>query len=178
MAATGHRPVTDPVESLDVIDLEGGWMVINDKQTHLGKAGRLAPLASMVVAQLGRYLDHLRSLIALSQSVAPELAAKLESVVSPSGPRAMPLFFLLQDKGTDWQRIGVAELGRSLDHLAGLKQNVLRHVLAASGVQQHWDAEMLARCWATSSTTYRRSEAFPRARHRPLVLCASPWTHS
>jgi hypothetical protein len=41
MAATGHRPVTDPAESLDGIDLEGGWIVVNDKQSHPGKAGRL-----------------------------------------------------------------------------------------------------------------------------------------
>ncbi|HEV2037814.1 MAG TPA: hypothetical protein VGQ96_04330, partial [Candidatus Eremiobacteraceae bacterium] len=83
MAATGHRPVTDPAESLDVIDLDAGWMVINDKQSHPGKAGRLVPLAPMVTAQLRRYLEHLHSLIAASQSFAPELAAKLESVLSP-----------------------------------------------------------------------------------------------
>jgi len=59
MAATGHRPVTDPAESVDVIDLEAGWIVINDKQSHPGKAGRLVPLAPMVTAQLRRYLDHL-----------------------------------------------------------------------------------------------------------------------
>jgi integrase len=87
MAATGHRPVTDPAESLDVIDLDAGWMVINDKQTHPGKAGRLVPLASLVVAQLGRYLDHLRSLIALSQSVTPELAAPVTTRRKKSASR-------------------------------------------------------------------------------------------
>ena len=62
MAATGHRPVTDPAESLDVIDLDAGWMVINDKQTHPGKAGRLVPLAPMVVAQLvGTSITSIRS---------------------------------------------------------------------------------------------------------------------
>src|SRR5262249_39475473 len=54
-----------------------------------------------------------------------------------------PLFFLLQDNGTDWKRIGAAELGHSLDHLAGLRQNVLRHALAATGVGEQWDAELL-----------------------------------
>ena len=51
MAATGHRPVTDPAESLDVIDFDAGWMVINDKQSHPGKAGRLVPLAPMVTSR-------------------------------------------------------------------------------------------------------------------------------
>src|SRR5438093_48744 len=97
----------------------------------------------MVSAQLRRYLEHLHSLIAASQSLAPELAAKLQTVLSPSGPRAMPLFFLLQESGIDWTRIGAAELGRSLEPLAGLRQNVLRHVLAANGVQEHWDAELV-----------------------------------
>jgi hypothetical protein len=109
MAATGHRPLTDPVESLDVIDLDAGWMVISDKQSQPGKAGRLVPLAPMVSAQLRWYLDHLHSLIAATQSFAAELAAKFESVVSPSGPRAMPLLFLLQENANDWQRIGAAE---------------------------------------------------------------------
>ncbi len=168
MAATGHRPVTDPAESLDVIDLEGGWIVVNDKQSHPGKAGRLVPLAPMVTAQLRRYLDHLHSLVAASQSFAPELAAKLQTVVSPSGPRAMPLFFLLQDNGTDWQRIGAAELGRSLDHLAGLRQNVLRHTVAGTGAGQRWDPELLREMLghiehnvpAFGSTSARSPQAF------------------
>ena len=143
MAGTGHRPVTDPAESLDVLDLEAGWMVINDKQTHPGKAGRLVPLAPMVTAQLRRYLCHLHSLAASVADSAPELAAALESIVSPAGPRAMPLFFLLNEDGADWKRIGAAELGRSLEELGGLRANVLRHVLAATGVREHWDAELL-----------------------------------
>jgi site-specific recombinase XerD len=172
LAATGHRPVTDPAESLDVIDLDAGWMVINDKQSHPGKAGRLVPLSSMVVAQLGRYVNHLRSLIAATQSFAPELAAKLESVVSPAGPRAMPLFFLLEDHGIDWKRIGAAELGRSLDQLAGLRQNVLRHTLAATGVGEHWDPELLREMLghiehnvpAFGSTSARSPQAFAALR--------------
>ena len=143
MAATGHRPVTDPAESLDVIDVDAGWIVINDKQTHPGKSGRLVPLPSMVSAQLRQYLAHLRSLIAAYQALAPEFAAMLESIVSLQGPRAMPLFFLLQESGTDWQRIGAAELGGSLADLAGLPQNMLRHALAATGLGENWDAELL-----------------------------------
>ena len=52
--------------------------------------------------------------------------------------------------------------------MAGLKQNVLRHVLAASGVQQHWDAEMLREMLghieynvpAFGSTSARSPQAF------------------
>ena len=172
MAATGHRPVTDPAESLDGIDLDGGWIVVNDKQSHPGKAGRLLPLAPMVTAQLRRYLDHLHSLIAVFQAFAPELAAKLGCVVSPSGPRAMPLFFLLPSNGANWKRIGAAELGRSLDHLAGLPQNVLRHTLAATGVGQHWDPELLREMLghiehnvpAFGSTSTRSPQAFAALR--------------
>ena len=62
MSATGHRPVLDPFESLDLFDLRGGWFIAADKQVRSPDEARLIPLPPLAVEVLGLYLEHLRSL--------------------------------------------------------------------------------------------------------------------
>lgn len=146
MSATGHRPVLDPFESRDLFDLPGGWFIVADKQVRGPDEARLIPLPPLAVEVLGRYLEHLRSLALAVESTAPALAARIRTVIVERGPRALPLFFLLDDTLQD-ERISAEALTEALGPLAGLQANFNRHVLssleAASGALAELLREML-----------------------------------
>lgn len=137
MAGTGHRPVQDPFERIELFDLNRKLVCINDKAGP-GRSGRLVPLTTLSTKQLEHYLTHLRILAAALQPDAPELAAAILGATVPRRPRALPLFFLLVPEGSGWQRIGVAELRVSLGPLAGLPANLFRHVLRATAARESW----------------------------------------
>lgn len=123
MAGTGHRPVQDPFERIELFDLNRKLVCINDKAGP-GRSGRLVPLTTLSTKQLEHYLTHLRILAAALQPDAPELAAAILGATVPRRPRALPLFFLLVPEGSGWQRVGVAELRVSLECFRTARQSV------------------------------------------------------
>ena len=146
MSATGHRPVLDPFESRDLFDLRNGWFIGADKQVRGPDDARLIPLPALAVEVLGLYLEHLRSLAFAVDGTAPSLAARIRTAVAERGPRALALFFLLDDTLQE-ERISGEALTEALGPLVGLQANFNRHVLssleAVSGALAELQREML-----------------------------------
>ena len=62
VAATGMRPVNDPFESLDMLDLPRSLALVADKSSHQPNEARLVPLTAMTVALVTHWRDHLQRL--------------------------------------------------------------------------------------------------------------------
>jgi hypothetical protein len=146
MSSTGHRPVLDPFESRDLFDLERGWFIAADKQVRSADEARLIPLPPLALEVLVLYLEHLRRLSVAVDACAPSLAVRINTVIAERGPRALPLFFLLDDTLQE-ERIAGQVLNEALGPLSGLQANFNRHVLSsidvAPGVQADVLREML-----------------------------------
>lgn len=138
LLGTGHRPVKDPIESIDILDLERGWLIVNDKQSTPTKAGRLVPLGKILTAQLRHYLTHLARLKNHLKTSNPELALRIESALTPAGPRCIPLFFHMDEESQNWKPINRAALLISLNNLQGLPLNLGRHLLATIATEENW----------------------------------------
>lgn len=146
MFATGHRPVLHPIESMDVIDLEAGYLSIGDKSVRKPGEVRIVPLCSLAVQTIESYVDHLGRLAALVHERDERLSRDILSVVSRRGPRALPLFFLL-DEDLSPHSIAETELIEMAPGFAPLQANLARHLLssgdAAFGEQTDLVREML-----------------------------------
>lgn len=143
LLGTGHRPVMDPIESIDILDLDRGWLIVNDKQSTPTKAGRLVPLGKILTAQLRHYLTHLARLKNHLKASNPELALRIESALTPAGPRCIPLFFYLDEDNRNWKPINRAALLISLNNLQGLPLNLGRHLLATVATEENWSCEAI-----------------------------------
>lgn len=143
LAATGHRPVGDPFESLDLFVLEQGLVFVADKSSHQTGEARLIPLCDLSMKLLRHYVEHLERLARWVNTAQPELSWQIESVLAPHGPRALPLFFLL-DEGGCVQRISNRELSATTpDILRDLPANQFRRELATAAMGQGWDHELI-----------------------------------
>lgn len=142
LAATGHRPVNDPVESLDLLDLERGLALLADKAAHQPDEARLVPLCSLTVRLMRHWLEHLQRLARWVNAERPTLALQIESVLRPSGTRALPLFFLLGDD-FETRRIDRTTLSLAMPAaLAGLPANQFRRELATAAQRAAWPPEL------------------------------------
>lgn len=130
MFATGHRPVTHPIESLDVVDHRGGWLSISDKSVRTPGETRIVPLCNLATQTLAAYLEHLDRLAALVRDRDEALCRDILSVTADRGPRALPLFFLL-DGDLSPQFIAETELIAMAPGLAPLQANLARHLLSS-----------------------------------------------
>lgn len=142
MAATGMRPVNDPFESLDMLDLPRALALMADKSSHQPMEARLVPLAPMTMALMTHWLDHLQRLARWVNESLPMLSLQIETVRRANGPRALPLFFLLDDDLTV-RRIDRTTLeGWWPAEWAGLPANQLRRELATAAMKGRWPCDL------------------------------------
>lgn len=142
MAATGMRPVNDPFESLDMLDLPRGLALVADKSSHQPNEARLVPLTPVTVAMVTHWLDHLKRLARWVNGLLPMLSLQIETVLRAHGPRALPLFFLLDDDLTA-QRIDRSTIeGWWPVEWSGLPANQLRRELATAAANRGWPGEL------------------------------------
>lgn len=142
MAGSGLRPVNDPFESIDLLDLHLGLAELADKASHRPDEARLVPLAPLVVRTLASWLEHLSRLAKWVNAMQPTLSLQIEGAIKPSSPRPLPLFFLL-DEDLQPQRIDRTTIASWWPAaLAGLPANQLRRELATAGMQRDWPGEL------------------------------------
>jgi hypothetical protein len=143
MVACGHRPVTDPFESLDMFDLDRGFVLIADKFVHAPNQARLVPLPSLVAEMVRSYLDHLAKLSGLLRHEHPALAARIVSATQANGVRALPMFFLLTPE-YEVERISERVLAESLGAaFADLPPNHFRRELSSYAAAHDWPYELV-----------------------------------
>jgi integrase len=143
LAATGMRPVNDPFESLDMLDLPRSLALVADKSSHQPNEARLVPLTAMTVALVTHWRDHLQRLARWVNESLPMLSLQIETTLHATGPRALPLFFVLDDDLT------VQRIDRSTIEAwwptgwTGLPANQLRRELATAASNGGWPAELV-----------------------------------
>lgn len=142
MAATGMRPVNDPFESLDMLDLPRALALVADKSSHQPHEARLVPLTPLTVALVTHWLDHLQRLARWVNDSLPMLSLQIETTLRPDGPRPLPLFFLL-DEEQAVLRIDRSQIERWWPpSWAGLPANQFRRELASAAMNDRWPGEL------------------------------------
>lgn len=104
--ATGHRPVRDPFDDIDHIDLVGKKIFISDKESRFtASSARTLVLPDTAILQIELYKEHLENLIIYMESLSPALAKKIRQVLDGKGP----LLFLIerQEKASDLEMVSV-----------------------------------------------------------------------
>lgn len=129
MHATASRPVNDPFARFGDLDLEEGFVIVNDKVALEAHKNRFCFLPAMVVTQLRNYIadTHWLASFFLDEG-RRDLAHLVTTSVSPDCFQALPLFFFLDDGLRPYQ---VTESSLA-DVLTGCwvdKPNVQRHLL-------------------------------------------------
>ncbi|HDY98767.1 MAG TPA: hypothetical protein ENH72_09770 [Pseudomonas sabulinigri] len=134
---TGHRPVRDPFDDIEHIDLISKKIFISDKESRLTtSSARTLVLPDIAVTQIGLYIEHLEKLHVQMQSLSPEFAQQVSSVLNGKSP----LFFLI-DRGSAIDDIRMAQLSpKSVVHfwsgVLDLPPNWHRHFLRTYLSQQ------------------------------------------
>ncbi|WP_157271084.1 site-specific integrase [Azohydromonas aeria] len=98
MFQTLHRVVSDPVESLELLDLRTRRIVIADKQQGDTRAHRVVPLPALAVLQCEEHIRYVRRLAVELDATAPQTAARLRSMLEQPGQRSAPFRFLLDEQ--------------------------------------------------------------------------------
>jgi integrase len=128
--ATGHRPVSDPFESLRQLDLDLGLALVDDKKVSNVPGCRLIPLIPLAREAMRGYLAYLQALAAKLAPVCPNLSEAIRKI-STGSSAAMPLFFTLSEEGAlRWDSLSGASLARVLDPDWPYPYNLHRHVMA------------------------------------------------
>jgi integrase len=133
MAASGHRPVTDPFYSIDAFDLKRGFALIEDKEVFPARGPRLVWLPRMAVAIVHNYLNHLDAVSRKMGWHDRQLAADIRLLRHTGIKQRMPLFFLLEKTGKQrlkWKSITPACLKQPAKDWA-YPLNTSRHLLAS-----------------------------------------------
>lgn len=137
---TLHRAVSDPVESLEYIDLHGRRMVIADKQHGNTGTHRVIPLSSLATRQCEEHIEHVRRLASVLGSTAPQTAARLVAVLERPQQRAAPFRFLL-DEHYDIVRMVPSRLLEGVAPVWLVPLNLARHFVSTwlleKGVSDH-----------------------------------------
>ncbi|HPW29576.1 MAG TPA: site-specific integrase [Rhodoferax sp.] len=124
---TFHRIVSDPLESLELLDLEHRRIIIDDKHQGNSQAHRLIPLGKLAVTQCEDQIEHLWSLASAVQSEAPETFARIVKMLSTPSSRTAPFRFLLNKK-LEVIRITPAALLDALKSVWPFPLNISRHL--------------------------------------------------
>lgn len=178
LIATGARPTRSVFERLSHFDLVGGRLFVDDKaslETSGDKCGRVIPLPRIAVQLMATlYMPYLHNLLeGLKVQDAP-LAAELSTIIDPSGPPLLPLFFLLKPSNPNgWEEVteSVLEDRRLFDW--PLPSNVFRHRMATELRRAGLDPELVdaqlghaeagaetfsdlsTRCWTDEESQWR-----------------------
>jgi len=128
--ATGHRPVSDPFDTLSSISVELGYALLSDKHVDTDRSTRLVPLSITASQQMRHYLAHL---IALAKVIAPfnlETSVRINHQTENPSARLLPLFFFLEPNG-DWISITPTSLATGFPEAWRYPHNAHRHFLAS-----------------------------------------------
>jgi len=117
----GHRPVGDPYESLNNIDLNSKTVFINDKETKSEVSSRIIPLPEIAVSQINEYLEHLKQLADLIEYSNRKV---FNYIINTFNNEGSPLFFIIDN---DIQKIRPAILENQLSNIWPLRINWYRH---------------------------------------------------
>ncbi len=126
MFQTFHRTVSDPLESLEYIDMDVRRMLVDDKSQGDARAHRLIPLTALAARQCGEQIDHVRRLSVAIASEAPETAQRLLASIDHPEWRAAPFRFLLSEQ-LEIIRLKPKALMAALAGLWDLPLNLGRH---------------------------------------------------
>ena len=135
--ATGHRPVVDPFEDIDHIDLISKKIFISDKESRLSStSARTLVLPDTAVTQIKLYNKHLERLHIQMQSLSPAFAKQFGDALNGQGRL---LFFIQQgDIADEFSMVPVSP--KSVEDLwAGtlsLPSNWHRHFLRSHLLKQ------------------------------------------
>lgn len=133
LASTGARPVNSPFESLDWIDLERGFIYVEDKHSGPTRGARLCVLSDFARELLSdHYLPHLRTLAMTWEDGGPGgTATEIRKVARGDADCRLPLFFLLRAEPTlDWIEVSESQLTAVCGNPWPLPWNVFRHLHA------------------------------------------------
>lgn len=123
---TLHRVVTDPLESLEFIDLQTRRLAVDDKSQGDARAHRVVPLTQLAVAQCQDQIEHVGRLAMAVAPTAPATAHTLLTMIEHPEWRVAPFRFLL-DERLEIVRITPAALIAELESVWGLPLNLARH---------------------------------------------------
>lgn len=116
-AATGARPIHDPLEDPALLDTEDGFVYILDKDTGGARMGRLVPLPRPLHQVLTQqYPAHLTALSEKLRDTCPRMAEEILTLSRGVSTGTMPYLFQLVvgDKGLSWLSLSESRI-RSLD---------------------------------------------------------------
>lgn len=134
----GLRAVSDPMESLDLIDIARQKMLVDDKFQSVARSHRLIVLSAFGCAAVAGQKEHLWRLIAQLMPVAPETAQRIRCALERPEWRAAPFRFFLNEK-LEIERISWRTLRKALGERWPWPLNVGRHAgsteLLARGVE-------------------------------------------
>lgn len=128
--ATGHRPVRDPFDDIDHIDLVGKKIFISDKESRFtASSARMLVLPDTAALQIELYKEHLENLIVYMESLSPDLAKKIRQILDGKGP----LLFLIEreEKASDLEMVSVTpkKVEKFWAGLISIPSNWHRHFL-------------------------------------------------
>lgn len=123
---TFHRAVSDPIESLEYIDLSSRQLLLTDKQQGDARAHRQVPLTQLAKRQCEEHIEHLRRLAIELAPHAPLTAARVAAIVAHPEWRAAPFRFLLNER-LEIVRIRPAALLAALPQEWKWPLNLARH---------------------------------------------------
>lgn len=126
MFQTFHRAVSDPMESLEHLDIAGRRMLVDDKSQGDARAHRLIPLTTLAARQCDEQIDHVRRLSLVIAPEAPKSAERLLAMVEHPEWRAAPFRFLLNER-LEVVRLTPKALLEALKGLWDLPINLARH---------------------------------------------------
>ena len=145
MYATGHRPVQDPFDSLDKIDLQAGLILVNDKCMDEMRAYRLVSLSDAAVQQLEQYCEYLEQLSITLVRMGKahfDLSFAIRSAINTndaSVSQIVPLFFYLDKALASTSSITQETIAAFLNMASWVPNNYNRHVGATEYLKKrHW----------------------------------------
>ncbi len=146
MYATGHRPVSDPLDAHASISLLLRQVLIDDKNLGRERTMRIVPLCELAIKQLDLYLDHLRGLLALVPDKYQDLGGQLAAQLENRSARILPFLFFLDMEG-NWRSVSQAGLSNYFPDSWEYTYRVHRHLLATwlldKGVSEEASAQLL-----------------------------------
>jgi len=117
----GHRPVCNPYESLNNLDLNLKNIFITDKETNSEITSRIIPLPEITVLQMKEYLHHLKQLLDLVKYSNTNVCNHIKTVFENENS---PLFFIKNNKV---KKIKPSILKKELINIWPLRINWHRH---------------------------------------------------
>jgi len=121
--SSGHRPVCEPFETVNIFNLKNKTIYISDKESRSELASRVLVLPNIAINQLEFYLDHLKQLAIFYKGSSTEMSALIEKSLNGDGY----LFFFI--KGRKIYAMTPAIMSTQLQNIFPIKLNWHRHFM-------------------------------------------------